>query len=81
MLLSGHSSPPDFINKSKSNGDEGGAKNTPYDIIEHDVAGLAMINNLPPPDSFDALHLGTDRYELPSPHLKILKERTFYLLF
>jgi hypothetical protein len=60
MLLSGHSS-PDFLTKSKPNGDEGGAKNSPYDIIEHDVAGLTMIKNLPPPDSFDALQLGTDR--------------------
>jgi hypothetical protein len=60
MLLSEHSS-PDLLNKSKANGDEGGDDNIPYDIIEHDVASLAIINNLPPPDSFDALQLGTDR--------------------
>jgi len=63
MLLSEHSSPK-FLNESKSNGDEGGGggdDNTPYDLIEHDVTGLAIINNLPPPDSFDALQLGSDR--------------------
>jgi len=62
MLLSEHSSPK-FLNQSKSNGDEdgGGADNTPYDLIEHDVTSLAIINNLPPPDSFDALQLGSDR--------------------
>jgi len=63
MLLSENSS-SNLLNKSpsQSSGDEGGANNTPYDIIEHDVAGLAKLNNAPPPYSFDALQVGSDRY-------------------
>jgi hypothetical protein len=63
MLLSENSS-SNILTKSKSqsSGDEGVANNTPYDIIEHDVTGLAKISNAPPPDSFDALQIGSDRY-------------------
>ncbi len=59
-----------FSNKSKSSGeildydgdpDEIGVNKTPYDIIEHDVTSLAKANNLPPPDSFDALQVGSER--------------------
>ncbi|CAF4023322.1 unnamed protein product [Adineta steineri] len=62
--------PSIFFNKSRSidetnlydgDIDEGGANKTPYDIIEHDVTTLAKANNLPPPDSFDALQLGSER--------------------
>ncbi len=61
MLLSENLS-SNFLNKSKTNGiDECDAINTPYDIIEHDVTTLARTNNLPPPDSLDALQLGNDR--------------------
>jgi hypothetical protein len=65
MLLTEKLSPI-FSSKSKSSGnglyvDEGGASNTPFDIIEHDVTGLAKISNLPPHDSFDALQIGSDR--------------------
>lgn len=60
MFLSENSSPI-FLNKSKSSGNEADAADTPYDLIEHDVTALAKISNLPPPDSFDALQLGSDR--------------------
>lgn len=60
MFLSENTS-PNFLNKSKSSGDEADAPDTPYDLIEHDVTCLANIHNLPPPDSFDALQLGSDR--------------------
>jgi hypothetical protein len=69
MLFSEHLSPI-FSNKSKSSGeildydgdpDECGVDKTPYDIIEHDVTSLAKTNNLPPPDSFDALQVGSER--------------------
>ena len=46
---------------NKSNEDHGADNNTSYDIIEHDVTGLAKVNHLPPPDSLDALQLGNDR--------------------
>ncbi|CAF0928461.1 unnamed protein product [Rotaria sordida] len=60
---------PIFSNKSKSSGNkhrigsnhEGDDTDTPYDLIEHDVAGLSYTVNLPKPDSFDALQLGSDR--------------------
>ncbi|CAF4596028.1 unnamed protein product, partial [Rotaria sp. Silwood2] len=60
---------PIFSNKSKSSGDdhrigshnEGGPTNTPFDLIEHDVTGLSKVYNLPKPDSFDALQIGSDR--------------------
>ena len=69
MLFSEHLSPI-FSNKSKFSGEivdrrddpnEGGATETPYDIIEHDITTLAKSTNLPPPDSFDALQVGTER--------------------
>jgi hypothetical protein len=55
---------PKFSNKSKSSGgDVGiGATNTSHDFVEHDVTALAFMNNLPKPDSFEALQLGSDRY-------------------
>jgi hypothetical protein len=60
MLLSENSS-RHFLKKSNSSDDEGAATHSQYDIIEHDVTGLANIINLPPPDSFDALQLSSDR--------------------
>ncbi|CAF1071954.1 unnamed protein product [Adineta steineri] len=69
-MLSSEHVPSIFFNKSRSidetnlydgDIDEGGANKTPYDIIEHDVTTLAKANNLPPPDSFDALQLGSER--------------------
>ncbi len=60
MLLAENLSPV-FLNKSKSSGNEGDATNSQYDLIEHDVTSLAKISNLPPPDSFDALQVGSDR--------------------
>lgn len=60
MLFSEESS-PNFFNKSKSSDDEIDAPRTSFDLIEHDVSNLAKITNLPKPDSFDALQLGSDR--------------------
>lgn len=68
MFLSENMSPI-FSNKSKSSGHDvgigvpidAGPNNTPYDIIEHDVTDLNNLLNLPKPDSFDALQLGSDR--------------------
>jgi hypothetical protein len=64
MLLSENFS-PFCSNKSKSHDDDdhdaGGAKNSPFDLIEHDVSGLSKIKSLPPPASFDALQVGSDR--------------------
>ena len=69
MFPSEHLSPI-FSNKSKSSAgnhiydgdiDEGGANNAPYDLVEHDITTLAKGSNLPPPDSFDALQLGSER--------------------
>lgn len=60
MLLSENSS-ANFLNKSKSSRNEVDQANTPYDLIEHDVTSLAKVNNLPTPDSFDALQISSDR--------------------
>jgi hypothetical protein len=64
MLLPENLSPI-FSNKSKSAGNIGdvraGATNNSHDIIEHDVTGLTNMTNLPRPDVFEALQIGTDR--------------------
>ncbi|CAF0835025.1 unnamed protein product [Adineta ricciae] len=61
---------PIFSNKPKFSGENhlfddhlygGDPSKTPYDIIEHDVAILSQRKNLPPPDSFDALQIGSER--------------------
>ena len=61
---------PIFSHKSKSSGENhlfddhlygGDPSKTPFDIIEHDVAILSQGKNLPPPDSFDALQIGSER--------------------
>lgn len=64
MLLSENLSPI-FSNKSKSSGNTNdvgrGASNNTNDIIEHDVTGLAIMNNLPKPDAFESLQIGSER--------------------
>ena len=65
MLLSENCSPFRSI-KSKSHDDdddhdEGGANNSSFDLIEHDVSGLSKIHSLPPHASFDALQVSSDR--------------------
>ena len=63
MLLPENFSPI-FTNKSKSTGNNLpiGATNSPNDIIEHDVIGLANMTNLPNPNAFEAVQLSSDRY-------------------
>ncbi len=64
MLLPENLSPI-FLNKTKSSGSPDnvgfGARNQSHDIIEHDVNCLTKMNNLPKPDSFEALQIGSDR--------------------
>jgi hypothetical protein len=62
MLLPENLSPI-FTRKSKSSsgGDGIGARKASHNIIEHDVTGLTIMSNLPTPDSFEALQIGSDR--------------------
>lgn len=66
MLYLPENHSPIFANKSKVNRNTTnnlgcGANNQSHDIVEHDVACLKNMNNLPSPDAFEALQLSTER--------------------